>query len=170
MSLAISLHLFFKLTSNFWVKTLHPFFFFYPQWVIGYFCMLLIVLPTGEKTTLRTFIILFISKNDRNTFTMIHIIAESLDFLFTHLFITPKWFFFFRVQYLKDLFPAGSTSEANTNTFNRNLLPLIQMSSLFFMAENPIIKPAEVILQSSSWQHNSLSGSEREWDFSTCCS
>ncbi len=170
MSLAISLQLFFNFTSNFWVKTLHPFIFFYPQWVIGYFCMLLIVLPTGEKTTLRKFIILFISKNDRNIFTMIHIIAEGLDFLIYSFIYYPKVIFLFRVQYLKDLFPAGSTSEANTNTFNRNLLPLIQMSSLFFMAENPIIKPAEVILQSSSWQHNSLSGSEQKWDFSTCCS
>lgn len=73
--------------------------------------------------------------------------AEGLDF-YLLIYSLPKsdFFFLFHLQYLKDLFPAGSTSEANTNTFNRNLLPLIQISSLFFMAEKPIIKPAEVIL------------------------
>lgn len=74
--------------------------------------------------------------------------AEGLDF-YLLIYLLPKsvfFFFLFHLQYLKDLFPAGSTSEANTNTFNRNLLPLIQISSLFFMAEKPIIKPAEVIL------------------------
>lgn len=71
--------------------------------------------------------------------------AEGLDF-YLLIYLLPKSVFLFHLQYLKDLFPAGSTSEANTNTFNRNLLPLIQMSSLFFMAEKPIIKPAEVIL------------------------
>lgn len=73
--------------------------------------------------------------------------AEGLHF-YLLIYLLPKsdYFFLFHLQYLKDLFPAGSTSEANTNTFNRNLLPLIQISSLFFMAEKPIIKPAEVIL------------------------
>jgi len=87
--------------------------------------------------------------------------AEVLDcYLYVYLLPKSDFFFLFHVQYLKEIFPAGSTSEANTNTFNRNLLPLIQMSSLFFMAEKPIIKSAEVILQSSFRQHNSLSGSK----------
>lgn len=88
--------------------------------------------------------------------------AEVLDY-YLYVYLLPKsdfFFFLFHAQYLKEIFPAGSTSEANTNTFNRNLLPLIQMSSLFFMAEKPIIKSAEVILQSSFRQHNSLSGSK----------
>lgn len=33
------------------------------------------------------------------------------------------------------------------------------------MSENPIMKPAEVIFQSSSRQHNSFAGSQGEWDF-----
>lgn len=89
--------------------------------------------------------------------------AEVLD-SYLLIYLLPQSDFFIPCAIFKDLFLAGSTSEANTNTLNRNLLPLIQMSSLFFMAEKPIIKPAEVILQSSSPQHNSLSGSEREWD------
>lgn len=84
----------------------------------------------------------------------------------SHLFI----YYAKSIYVAKALFTAGTASEANASTFNRNLVPLIQMSSLFFMAENPIIKATEVIVQSSSRQHNSLSGSQREWDFLTCCS
>jgi len=48
--------------------------------------------------------------------------AEGLDF-YLLIYLSPKVIFLLHLQYLKDIFPMGSTSEANTNTFNHISCP-----------------------------------------------